>query len=184
MGAAGHGCHRRSPRLETIQQTPDWQGDKVLSAEARSLLEPLAARYFLREQRSDGQPIDPVARFHLGNGAILDRLNPAGNLSARGLDEALGLMVNYRYDLSKVEENHEAYVNDGVVTASKPTQRSGEISLATASATRSGCSMTRSWLASSTTSTVARGISADSTSADSTGISASLALNSAWTGVP
>ena len=106
-------------RLETIQKTPDWQEDKALSAEARSLLEPLAARYFLREQRSDGQPIDPVARFHLGNGAILDRLNPAGNLSARGLDEALGLMVNYRYDLSKVEENHEAYVNDGFVTASK-----------------------------------------------------------------
>ena len=107
-------------RLETIQKTPDWQSDKVLSAEARSLLEPLAARYLLREQRSDGQPIDPVARFHLGNGAILDRLNPVGNLSTRGLDEALGLMVNYRYDLSKVEENHEAYVNDGVVTASKP----------------------------------------------------------------
>ena len=82
------------------------------------MLEPLAARYFLREQRSDGQPIDPVARFHLGNGAILDRLNPAGNLSARGLDEALGLMVNYRYALSDIEKNHEAYTGESEVAAS------------------------------------------------------------------
>ena len=87
--------------------------------EARGLLEPLAAQYFLKDPREDKQPIDPVARFHLGNGAILDRLNFGGNFSTRGREESFGLMVNYRYDLAKVEENHEAYVNDGLIKASK-----------------------------------------------------------------
>ena len=106
-------------RLLQIETGDHWPEDDGLRNEAKGLLEPLAARYFLKEPRADKQPVDPVARFHLGNGAILDRLNFGGNFSERGREESFGLMVNYRYDLAKVEENHEAYVNEGVIKASK-----------------------------------------------------------------
>ena len=69
----------------------------------------LAARYFLEEKRRDGQPIDPVARFHLGNGAELAAIHWKGDVSERGLRQAAGLMVNYLYRLDKIEANHEAY---------------------------------------------------------------------------
>ncbi len=70
-------------------------------------------------RRADGQPVDPVARFHLGNGARLERINWQGDISAKGLREAHGLMCNYRYELKDIEKNHEAYVNEGVVAASR-----------------------------------------------------------------
>ena len=57
---------------------------------------------------------DPVARFHLDNGARLERLNPRGNLSRKGLKQSHGLMVNYLYDLAKVEASHEKFVQGTV----------------------------------------------------------------------
>ena len=53
---------------------------------------------------------DPVARFHLDNGARLERLNPRGDLSAKGVRQSFGMMVNYLYDLQKVEVHHEKFV--------------------------------------------------------------------------
>jgi malonyl-CoA decarboxylase len=85
----------------------------------RPLLLRLAAHYFLNAKTADGQPVDPVARFHLGNGARLERINWQGDISAKGLREAHGLMCNYRYELKDIEKNHEAYVNEGVVAASR-----------------------------------------------------------------
>ena len=79
----------------------------------------LAAHYFLNAKTADGQPIDPVARFHLGNGARLERINWQGDISAKGLREAHGLMCNYRYELKDIEKNHEAYENEGAVAASR-----------------------------------------------------------------
>jgi malonyl-CoA decarboxylase len=79
----------------------------------------LAAHYFLRAKTAAGRAIDPVARFHLGNGASLERINWLGDISKKGLEEAHGLMVNYRYDLDAIEANHEAFAKDGVVTAAK-----------------------------------------------------------------
>jgi malonyl-CoA decarboxylase len=58
---------------------------------------------------------DPVARFHLDNGARLERLNPLGNVSRRGLKESHGLMVNYLYDLNRIESCHEAFTQGEVV---------------------------------------------------------------------
>jgi len=90
--------------------------------EGDSLRGPLlgaAAAYFLRARTSDGHPVDPVARFHLGNGARLDRLNWLGDVSEKGMREAHGLMVNYRYELDEIEANHEAYENAREVAASK-----------------------------------------------------------------
>ncbi len=74
----------------------------------------LAAIYFDR-RRGDGQPIDPVARFHLRNGARLERINWMGDRSSKGLRQSAGIMVNYRYDLDSMGSNHEAYVTSGTV---------------------------------------------------------------------
>ena len=68
--------------------------------------------------RPDGSPIDPVARFHLGNGALLDRINPQANLTPTGLERSAGMMVNYRYDLDRIEEHHEAYATQRTVQTS------------------------------------------------------------------
>jgi malonyl-CoA decarboxylase len=88
----------------------------------KPLLLRLAAHYFLRAKLDNGRPVDPVARFHLGNGARLERINWLGDTSAKGLREAHGIMCNYRYDLREIEKNHEAYENEAVVTASRQVQ--------------------------------------------------------------
>ena len=88
----------------------------------KPLLLRLAAHYFLRVKLDNGRPIDPVARFHLGNGARLERINWLGDTSAKGLREAHGIMCNYRYELRDIEKNHEAYENEGVVAASRQVQ--------------------------------------------------------------
>jgi malonyl-CoA decarboxylase len=65
-----------------------------------------------------GRPTDPVARFHLGNGARLERLNFLADTSARGLVQSLCVMVNYRYALDDIEKNHEAFAENGTIVAS------------------------------------------------------------------
>lgn len=104
--------------LDSIR-TPRWSHDESASAKARELLLPLAAHYLLRAKRSDDLPPDPVQRFHLGNGASLDRIHWRADLSARGLRQSAGIMVNYLYDLDKIEANHEAYVDRGRIPASR-----------------------------------------------------------------
>ena len=85
----------------------------------RTPLLALAAKYFLEVKAADRRPIDPVARFHLGNGARLERINWRADTSTKGLREAHALMVNYRYDLKEIETNHEAFANQGKVAASR-----------------------------------------------------------------
>ena len=80
---------------------------------------PLAAEYFTTAKRNDGQPPDPVARFHLGNGAELLDIHWLGDTSEKGVAQSFGIMVNYLYNLDKIEENHEAYATSGKVTASR-----------------------------------------------------------------
>jgi malonyl-CoA decarboxylase len=78
----------------------------------------LVAHYLLQAKREDGQPIDPVARFHLGNGASLDAVMPCADVYDSGLQQSAGVMVSYLYDLSQVDDNHEAYANERQVIAS------------------------------------------------------------------
>ena len=106
-------------RAIEVIATPDWQADPAAVDEIRAGMLSLAARYFLRAKRADGQPQDPVARFHLGNGAILNRIMHLGDPSRRGLSQAHGLMVNYLYDLPRVEQRHEAYAAEGEIAASR-----------------------------------------------------------------
>ena len=81
-------------------------------------LERLCAAYLLGVGEPEGVTRDAVARFHLNNGARMDRLNVAGDLSDKGLKQSLGLMVNYVYELKTIERNHEKFVN-GTTEASK-----------------------------------------------------------------
>ena len=86
-------------------------------------LMPLASLHLLRARNAGDMPIDPVARFHLGNGARLERLNWLADPSENGLRTSHGIMVNYLYKLEDIEKNHEAFANAGVVTASGPVNR-------------------------------------------------------------
>ncbi len=96
------------------------QFDSDADAPLRDRVEGLAATYFLEQKNRRGEPLDPVARFHLKNGAILKRINILGDTSPKGMQQSLGLMVNYVYDLSRVEENHEEYVkNNKVISNSR-----------------------------------------------------------------
>ena len=65
--------------------------------------------YLLESDREDGLPNDPVAKFHLGNGAILERINLNSDLSLKGINQSKGIMINYLYDLDTLEENHELF---------------------------------------------------------------------------
>ncbi len=97
--------------------------DELTKARRDKLLGQMAAQYLLRARTSSGRVIDPVARFHLGNGARLERINVGGNLSARGLRESHGVMVNYRYDLAEIETNHEAFATRDTVVASSSVRK-------------------------------------------------------------
>ena len=101
---------------------PAWIEDEELAAAMEPVLMATAAHYFLAAKNVQGRPVDPVARFHLGNGARLERINWLGNTSPKGMREAHGLMVNYRYDLRDIERNHELFANAGTVAASKPVR--------------------------------------------------------------
>jgi malonyl-CoA decarboxylase len=118
------------PAVEALAKTvrdvaldAQWAQKPEAEARMRRALEPLAAEYFLKARRADGRVVDPVARFHLGNGARLERINPMGDLSEKGLAESFGVMVNYQYDLAEIERNHEAFANQGVVAASSVVKK-------------------------------------------------------------
>ncbi len=100
-----------------------WHQDAALCDQLRTPLLALGAYFLLRAQNDNGMPLDPVARFHLGNGATLERINWLGDVSAKGLSQSAGLLVNYRYDLKRIVENHEAFQNEGRIVCSRAVQR-------------------------------------------------------------
>jgi malonyl-CoA decarboxylase len=94
-----------------------WWDDETSAHRLREIMLPAAAHYFLVARDGRGRQIDPVARFHLGNGARLEQMNFAGDLSEKGLQQSHGLMVNYLYALDEIESNHEAFAEKGTVVA-------------------------------------------------------------------
>ena len=102
---------------------PDWCEDPIKCEVVRKAMMPAAASYFLKAKTPRGKPIDAVARFHLGNGARLERLNFLGDGSRKGLKQSHGLMVNYLYDLDYIERNHEDFAETGEVVASPYVRR-------------------------------------------------------------
>jgi len=107
----------RDPVIASLARTetgPGWleiaKGDRSLEQTIMRVCATYLTRHASAEDRAD-----PVARFHLGNGARLQRINWLGNTAARGIAESFGIMVNYLYDVATIESNHEAFVNDGTV---------------------------------------------------------------------
>jgi malonyl-CoA decarboxylase len=102
---------------------PDWWRQPASAAAVREPLIRAAAWYYLRGRNPRGLPLDSVARFHLGNGARLERLNWLGDTSERALAQSHGLMVNYLYDLDYIEQNHEAYAQQHAIVAASAISR-------------------------------------------------------------
>jgi len=98
---------------------PGWWQTEHTREPVREPLLRAAAWYYLHARTRSGSPVDSVARFHLGNGARLERLNWLADGSERAINQGHGLMVNYLYDLEDIEKNHEAYAQQHVVVASK-----------------------------------------------------------------
>ena len=103
--------------LRTIE-LDNWQDNLSEHDKLKPLLLRLCAHYLYHEKRGL-MPLDPVARFHLGNGAQIGQINWMGDTSRNGLKQSAAMLVNYRYELNKVEENHEAYVNDNEIACAK-----------------------------------------------------------------
>jgi malonyl-CoA decarboxylase len=97
---------------------PKWFENEKLRAELQKVLVPLCAQYLLH-QKQGKEPLDPVARFHLKNGARLERINWLGDTSASGMERSAGLMANYIYRLGDVERNHELYTREFKIVASR-----------------------------------------------------------------
>jgi malonyl-CoA decarboxylase len=115
-----------SPEDRAALEGLDRQGWWQLPDAREPMQEPLlraAAWYYLRAKNRRGLPQDAVARFHLGNGARLERLNWLGDGSDNGITQSHGLMVNYLYDLDDIEKNHEAYAGGQRVVASGAVRR-------------------------------------------------------------
>ncbi len=109
--------------FDELLALPHWHADETVAEALRPPLLRLAARYLLQEKTSGGRALDPVAHFHLTNGARIERLNWRADLSPRGLNQSFGIMVNYLYRLPDIEDNHEAYRGEGRVAASAALRR-------------------------------------------------------------
>jgi malonyl-CoA decarboxylase len=116
LDAAERDAVARLERLDTGLAPEAW----IAATEPAAAL---AARYLTEARSARGGAVDPVARFHLGNGARLERVNPCADHAASGRTGSWGVMVNYLYDLGAIERNHEAYANDGEIIATNAVRR-------------------------------------------------------------
>ncbi|MFT4562127.1 MAG: malonyl-CoA decarboxylase [Gammaproteobacteria bacterium] len=98
-------------------ETRFWYQDEDLSNALKPLMMSLCTRYLI-DEKSAGEPLDPVARFHLSNGARIERINWLGDVSEQRLGQSYGMLVNYVYDRRSVIKNHEHYVGSGRITTS------------------------------------------------------------------
>ena len=112
----GPGGAALAKQLQALDE-PDWHMSPDLTSALEDPLLRLCA-YYLLHAKLDGEPLDAVARFHLGNGARMERLNWLADASKPGLARSAGIMVNYVYRLDEIERNHEAYANRHEVVSS------------------------------------------------------------------
>jgi malonyl-CoA decarboxylase len=111
--------------LAALLNRTDWHRDPRIVAALRDPLLRLCARYLLHERSPSGRALDPVAHFHLSNGARVERINWLGDVSEKGLAQSAGIMVNYLYRLADIAANHEAYRGEGRVAASTAIRNLG-----------------------------------------------------------
>jgi malonyl-CoA decarboxylase len=118
--SVGPNAEQRLAMLAAIEN-PGWYAGDV-PEDVQKLLMRLCAWYLLHA-KLDAEPLDAVARFHLGNGAALERLNWLGDTSESGMARSAGMMVNYAYRLEDVERNHERYFADHAIVASRAVEK-------------------------------------------------------------
>jgi malonyl-CoA decarboxylase len=116
-GTLANGPGRDVAMVKHALATTGWYQNAGLRAALEKPLSRLTAEYLLTAKRPDGRALDPVAQFHLSNGARVERLNPLADTSKRGLEQSYGMMVNYAYRLAEIEENLEAYTGEGKIAA-------------------------------------------------------------------
>jgi len=106
--------------LSPIPGLNAWMGENEfdIATEESDRLRNLAAHYLVDAKRPGGAPRDPVARFHLGNGAQVHKVHAGADISPKGMAQSTGVMVNYLYDLKKVSQNHERFATTGKISAS------------------------------------------------------------------
>ncbi len=104
--------------LSPIPGLNTWLENTNLETTTRDQEQGLAAYYLLEAKRPDGMPVDPVARFHLGNGAMVHAVHASADISDNGMTQSNGAMVNYLYDISQIAKNHEQFVAEKTVIAS------------------------------------------------------------------
>ena len=112
------GVDSTGPLLGRIMAGDNWHTHDNLAAELKKPLMRLCAQYLSQEKREDGRALDPVAHFHLSNGARMERLNWLADISAKGIGQSAGMMINYQYRLDEIEDNHESYTGEGNVPTS------------------------------------------------------------------
>jgi len=125
IAALGEGQSENN--LLALLKQEDWHKDQHITEVLHEPLMRLCARYLLKERTPSGRALDPVAHFHLSNGARVERLNWLGDVSAKGLQQSAGIMVNYLYRLGDIEANHEAYRGEGRVAASSPLRNPARV---------------------------------------------------------
>ncbi len=106
-----------------VMDRPDWLDHTQSVRAVRPVQLGAIAQYLLVAKDGSGRPLDAVARFHLGNGARLERVNWMGDVSKKGLAESAGFMANYLYDHARIERNHELFANRGQVVASASVRK-------------------------------------------------------------
>ena len=109
--------------LEELINNTDWLSDEDICNALREPLQRAVARYIVTEKRENGNAANPVAHFHLSNGAIFERINWLGDTSKHGLSQSYGMMINYLYDLSVIDKNHVEYIEQNKIAQSKKTQK-------------------------------------------------------------
>ena len=97
-------------------------GDKRI-VENKEVIIKLVAHYIVNEKNNKGLPLNDVSRFHLGNGAIVDDIIVNANVSEVGFKRSFGVMVNYLYELTNIEKNHEDYVNNNKIIVSNKIKK-------------------------------------------------------------
>lgn len=110
-------AHADAPVLQYLAQT-NWHLNAEIAERLHQPLQDLLLAYLFEAKNQAGRPADPVARFHLGNGACIEHVRWLGDVSDKGLRNGAGFMVNYIYDLDHIEANHEAHIKHGTIFAS------------------------------------------------------------------
>ena len=104
--------------LSPIPKLKSWLKKDHISVKSNHTDQAIAAYYLLNAKDTEGRPYDPVARFHLGNGAMLHAVHADADKSENGIDQSNGVMVNYRYDLKKIPQNHERILSENKIAVS------------------------------------------------------------------